>query len=179
MTVDHTEKMRRVMGLWMKSQPTVTAYIASVVRDRHHVEDLVQEVAAAVSMQVDVYDPNRPFLPWALGIARIRILKYLRNRRRDRHVFDDGLLESLAQAHERQADEAANRKAALHDCLKRLPAGSKTILDNRYFNNVPVQEIARSLEKTEGAVSMLLMRIRQRLATCIKRRIAMGPGDEA
>lgn len=179
MSVDHTEKMRRVMGLWMKSQPTVTAYIASVVRDRHHVEDLVQEVAAAVSMQVDVYDADRPFLPWALGIARIRILKYLRSRRRDRHVFDDGLLESLATAHEQQADESASRKAALHDCLQRLPSGSKTLLDNRYFSNVPVKDIASSMQKTEGAVSMLLMRIRQRLATCIRRRLASGPGGEA
>lgn len=57
---DPVNNMRLVTGLWMKHQPTVTAYIASVVRDRHHVEDIAQEVASAISMQVDKYDADRP-----------------------------------------------------------------------------------------------------------------------
>lgn len=176
MSAENSEKMRQMTALWLKSCPTVTAYIASVIRDRHHVEDLVQEVAFTISDQVDKFDSTRPFLPWALGIARIRILKYLRTRKRDRHVFDDGLLDQLAVIHEKQADESSARKAALHDCMKRLSPDRRELLENRYFKDVAVKEIATSVDRTEGAVSMLLLRIRQQLAICIRKRASLDQG---
>lgn len=173
-----TDNMRRVMGLWMKHQPTVTAYIASVVRDRHHVEDLVQEVASAISIKVDQYESDRPFLPWALGIAHRQVLKYLRSRKRDRLVFDEGLLDQLADRHIEQADGSAARKAALHECMQRLTDERKELLNSRYFQRVGVQELAKQLGRTEGAVSMLLLRIRQGLADCIRQRLATPAGGE-
>lgn len=171
MTRDNTDNMRLVMGLWMKHQPTVTAYIASVVRDRHHVEDLAQEVAHAISQQVDKYDADRPFLPWALGIAHRQILKHLRTRKRDRLVFDEALLDQLADQHISQAEGTAARKAALHDCIQRLSADRKKILQERYYDQVAVKEIATQLGKSEGAVSMLLLRVREQLANCIRKRL--------
>lgn len=165
------------MGLWMKHQPTVTAYIASVVRDRHHVEDLTQEVAQVISTQLDQYDQARPFLPWTLGIARNLVLKYLRTRKREKLVFDDGLLDQLAAIHIKQAEGPAARKAALHDCVARLSPDRKKLLSARYEQQVGVNQIAQGLGRTEGAVSMLLLRIRQSLATCIRKRMAMQGED--
>lgn len=179
MRQDDTDKMRQVMGLWMKHQPTVTAYIASVVRDRHHVEDLAQEVASAISLQVDKYETDRPFLPWALGIAHNQVLKYLRSRKRDRLVFDEGLLAQLAEHHIEQVEGSAARKAALHDCIQKLSADRKQLLKSRYFQRVGVQEIAKELGRTEGAVSMLLLRVRQRLARCIRQRLSIQTEGEA
>lgn len=172
MNRDNTDKMRLVMGLWMKHQSTVTAYIASVVRDRHHVEDIAQEVAHAISSQVDRYEADRPFLPWALGIAHNQILKYLRTRKRDRLVFDDGLLDQLAHQHIKQADGSATRKAALHECMQRLNSDRKQLLQDRYFDKVGVKTIAKQLDRSEGAVSMLLLRVRQQLANCIRKRLS-------
>ena len=174
-----TEKMRLVMGLWMKHQPTVSAYVASVVRDRHHVEDVVQEVASAVSMQVDQYDADRPFLPWALGIAHNQMLKYLRGRKRERLVFDDELLERLADQHIEHADSAAARKAALHQCLERLSDDRKKLLESRYFKQIAVQQIAEDAGRTPSAISMTLMRIRQQLANCIRKRLTGETGGQA
>lgn len=172
MSPPNTDNMRLVMGLWMKHQPTVNAYIASVVRDRHHVEDLAQEVAYAISAQVDKYEADRPFLPWALGIAHNQILKYLRTRKRDRLVFDEGLLDQLAQQHIQHAEGAASRKAALHDCMQRLSDDRKKLLQNRYFDRIGVKEMAEQLDRSEGAVSMLLLRVRQQLANCIRKRLS-------
>lgn len=160
------------MGLWMKSQPTVAAYIASVVRDRHHVEDLVQEVASVVASQVDVYEPERPFLPWALGIARNLILKYLRGRSRDPLVFDDALLGGLAEAHTQLAEGSMARKAALHQCVDRLSDERRALIRRRYFQDASVQQLAQEMGRSEAAVSMLLMRIRHSLARCIRQRLS-------
>ncbi|MEM1353832.1 MAG: sigma-70 family RNA polymerase sigma factor [Planctomycetota bacterium] len=156
----------------MKSQPTVAAYIASVVWDRHHVEDLVQEVATVVAEKVDLYEPERPFLPWALGIARNLILKYMQRRSRDPLVFDGDLLGDLAQAHIRLADGAKSRKAALHECVGRLTSQRKDLIEKRYFRGIGIKPLARELGRSEAAVSMLLLRIRQSLARCIRERLA-------
>jgi len=172
MTQHNPNKMGHVMGLWMKHQSTVTAYVASVVRDRHHVEDVVQEVASAIAMQVDRYEVERPFLPWALGIAHNQIHKYLRTRRRDRLVFDDELLARRAAAHMEPAEGGAARKAALHDCIQRLSDERKKLLERRYFDRVAVQELADGLGRTQGAVSMLLLRMREQLANCIRKHLA-------
>lgn len=157
--------------LWMQAQPIVTAYIASVVRDRHHVEDLTQESAAAIASAFDRYDPDKPFTPWALGVARNKVLMYLRTTKRDKHLFDEDLLTGLARAHEELADSLLDRKNALHACLKQLPENSLALMKRRYFDNEKVQAIAESMQRTEGSVSTLLYRIRGALADCINKRL--------
>ncbi|WP_425342258.1 sigma factor, partial [Klebsiella pneumoniae] len=39
---------------------------------RQEAEDIVQDVLISLHVARAAYDPERPFLPWLLGIARIR-----------------------------------------------------------------------------------------------------------
>lgn len=164
--------------LWMQAQPVVTAYIASVVRDRHHIEDLTQETAATIASAFDRYDADRPFTPWALGVARNKVLMYLRTAKRDKHLFDEQLLSGLAEAHQRLAESFVDRKHALHECLEQLPDQSKSLLRRRYFENEQVKAIAASMDRTEGAVSTMLYRLRAALLRCIQQRLKSS-GAEA
>ena len=174
----HPDQMRRMTQLWMQAQPIVTAYIASVVRDRHHVEDLTQETAAAIASAFERYDADKPFTPWALGVARNKVLMYLRTSKRDKHLFDENQLIDLAQAHQSLADTFIERKQALHQCLKSLPETSRSLLLRRYFENEKVNAIAKSMGRTEGAISTTLYRIRGTLAACIRKRMG-GIGANA
>ncbi len=42
------------------------------------------------------FDATRDFRKWAFGVARYEVLAFLRDRARDRHVFDDDLVTKLA-----------------------------------------------------------------------------------
>jgi len=161
---------------WMKAQPVVLAYIASVIYDRHQAEDLTQEVAATVASTFERYEDDKPFVPWAMGIARNKVLHYLRTNRRDRHIFDEDLLEGLAVAHEKQADAMAERRAALEACLDRLPDRSRSTIKLRYMRDLAVNEIADRLGKTPGAVSNLLHRVRVALGECIRKQLEREGG---
>lgn len=44
-------------------------------------EDLVQEVLIAVHTRRHTYDPSQPFTPWLYGIARYKLIDYLRRSR--------------------------------------------------------------------------------------------------
>lgn len=169
-------QMRRLTLLWMKAQPVVAGFVASVVRDRHDAEDLTQEVAAAVASSFDRYDDSQPFTPWAMGVARNKVLHYLRTAKRDRHVFDESLVLGLATAHEKLNDDYDDRRDALVFCLEHVPGNARKVLGLRYVREMEVQKIADQLGKTPGAVSNLLYRTRLALANCIRLRLRESGG---
>lgn len=135
------------------------------------VSDVLQETNRVLWQKAALYDPTRPFLPWALTVARFEVLAHRKRQSRDRLVFDDGLVAQLAGEYERQsAGDGALQ--ALDRCLQKLPTAQRTLLDARYLRGEPVQAIAAREGRAAGAVSALLYRIRAALAECMDRTLA-------
>ena len=115
--------MRDLAGLWVQSQPVISAYISANVIDAHHAEDLVQEVAQVVAEKFAEFDRARSFTSWAMGIARNRLLKYYRSHARDRIVLSETALSRLGEGLERIEHEAEDRREALRICLDEFKVG--------------------------------------------------------
>jgi len=167
-----SREMSELAVQWMRAQPAVNAFIHSSVFDPQDAEELVQDVAAAVVQQYAKYDPDRPFTPWVIGIARKKVLDYLRRHKKDRHVFDSDTLSLLAQAHVEEAGRYDDRKAALRACIKGLKGRSRQVIEMRYQREMPTQTIADRLGITANALFILLHRTRLALAKCIEDRLA-------
>ena len=69
------EKTRQATRLWTLAQPSVSAFVSSVVRDFRDRDDVLQDIAVAVIESIDLYDTERPFVAWAIGVARKGALK--------------------------------------------------------------------------------------------------------
>jgi RNA polymerase sigma-70 factor (ECF subfamily) len=67
--------------------------------------------------------------------------------------------------------EQARRMAALEDCIQNLPEHSAGLVADVYFKGRSTGEIAQQTERKVGAVSMVLLRIRQALRRCIESRL--------
>ena len=106
------ERIRQATRCWTLAQPVVSAFVASVVCDFRDRDDVLQETALAVFDAFDKYDTSRPFNAWALGIARNQVGLYIRKRRRDRLVFDDNVMISLATAFSEISSEESHRFAS-------------------------------------------------------------------
>ncbi len=52
----------------------VAAFVLSIIPDFHQAEDVLQQVAVVLVREFGQFDTSRPFLPWALGIARTWLL---------------------------------------------------------------------------------------------------------
>ncbi|MGV2333979.1 MAG UNVERIFIED_CONTAM: sigma-70 family RNA polymerase sigma factor [Planctomycetaceae bacterium] len=89
------ENTRIVMRQWTLAQPVVSSFIGAMVRDFTDRDDVLQETAVAVLESADRYDQSRPFIAWALGIARNQIRMYLRRDSQQRLVFDESLISQL------------------------------------------------------------------------------------
>ena len=104
------------------------------------------------------------------------MLNHCKKLRRDRLVFSDELLATLAQDLGSRVTEIDDRRAALDACLTKLPAPQRQLLELRYGPKSSIEEIAVSLERSAGSIRQALYRIREALLACIERRLATEAG---
>jgi len=91
----------------------VLSHIRSTVTDFHRAEDLLQETAGTVVEKFSEYDSSKPFLPWALGIARNKVLDALRKSTRDRLVFDESVVTQLSMTYAELQVDASDIQIAV------------------------------------------------------------------
>jgi RNA polymerase sigma-70 factor (ECF subfamily) len=159
-----------IVGLIARHQPEIHRYILSLLPDRMLADDVAQETNLVLWRKAAEYDPAQPFLHWAFTIALYQVKAARRDAGRDRHVFDDSLVELLAA--ECREDSSGDLDRALEKCLQELPERQRELILARYAPGSSVQDLAAARKQTPTALSLALMRIRKALETCIERKLA-------
>jgi len=165
------EKMLRLTALWTRAQPVVAGYVSSVVPNFHDAADILQNVAMVLVIKFDEYDSMRSFERWALGIARNKVLAYYRQKARDKQVFDDDLMERIANAYE----EVGPRLGAIHEalgrCIRKVEEQDRRLLEMWYVDEQKPAEIADLMGIAVGTIYVILHRVRRALKLCIQRQL--------
>lgn len=147
-----------------------------MVRDFSARDDVLQEVAVAVMESFDRYDPNRPFVAWAMGIAQNQVRLHLRRMQRDRLVFDDDVLVQLAVAIEETSPDQSRALGFLRGCLDQLEGRARELCELRYLRDLKPASIAESLGMNANTVAKSLQRLREQLRACIERKATLERG---
>ncbi|MEM9347987.1 MAG: sigma-70 family RNA polymerase sigma factor [Planctomycetota bacterium] len=161
---------------WMKSRHMVAAVVRSLVRDEHHAEDVLQKVAINAATKFEQYDRDREFAHWLIGIAKRQVAQHFREFQRDRHTFDQPLVDQLIEACAEVADELPDRAVALKVCLSKLNERGRDVIDMRYQQNLKPAQIADRVGASPTAVTSLLHRIRKSLEGCVKQQLTKMGG---
>lgn len=169
---DEIDARERLTRHWLESEPAVRAYLFAAIRGFHDAEDVVQQVALTVARRFDEYDPARPFVGWALWLAKSRVIDHFRKQGRERLVFSETLLDELADALAQRQPEGSARLAAMERCLGKLPEKSRQLLSLRYDDDAPMERVASAVDSTAASVRVMLFRIRNLLAECIQTELA-------
>jgi RNA polymerase sigma-70 factor (ECF subfamily) len=156
---------------WVTAQTSVLAFLIASTPQFSDAEDLLQEVAAQAALQFDHYDPDRPFLPWVLGIAKIKIADFYRGRNRERLVFVGEAIEAVAGACLRVQETMIEEQRALRECLQETTGRSRELLLLRYAHDMKPRHIAERLGMSAAAVRVTLSRVRTALSDCVRRRL--------
>lgn len=158
--------------LWAESFDRLRTYVRIFVPNPHDADDVIQETAAAIAKDFDKYDNHRPFLEWAVGIARNRVLQHFRKRDRDhRMVFDLETVKHIEASILTLEPDLSGRQEALERCLEVLPARSRQLIQLKYASNMKAEEIAEQLDLTVHSVYTRLSQLRSSLRDCISRRL--------
>ena len=165
------QQQERFVRLWADAQPAVENYVHALVRNPASAKDLVQETALVLFRRFGEYDGQRPFLGWALGVAKFQVLGFHRDEARSFISFDTELLDQFTELWAQATHTISDKSAALEQCLERLGVRPKQILRLRYFENLNSEEIANRIGSKGGAVRVMLQRLREQLRLCIEQHL--------
>jgi RNA polymerase sigma-70 factor (ECF subfamily) len=152
-------------------QPVLEAFCHANLADRNAAAEVLQETNLKLWKKSADWDPDTGFLPWAFAVARFTILSHFRDQSRDRLVFDPDVVESLADTAESVASELPERREALGHCLQKLGRDQRVLLHAHYVEGRPLREIAKATRRSDSAVKMNMLRLRQSLSECIQRQL--------
>lgn len=167
--IEIREKMTR---LWLSAEPSVRAFVAATVRTSADRDDVVQQIALTIARRFEEYDETRPFLAWTLWLAKSRIIDYYRSQSRQRMILGDDLMDRLAERLVEKQSEQRPKQRALAHCLEKLSSQSRSLIQLRYHDSLPIEQIATAMRSTPGSIRVTLFRIRNALADCIRQRLA-------
>jgi RNA polymerase sigma-70 factor (ECF subfamily) len=161
----------RFLQHFVPAQRALRAYLHAATRDVHETDDLLQEVSNVLWEKFDQYDEGRPFVAWAVGIARLQVLKWRQAKHRARKILSEQALAELAEAAAQAVVEPDPRPAMLAGCMQGLAARARKVIELKYQEGLPIREIAERLGFQVGAIEMALVRARRALRECIERKM--------
>lgn len=150
----------------------MAAFVRSLITDFHQSEEVLQRVAVALVRKYEQYDPGRPFAAWAIGCAKYEVLMFLREKGAERLLFDNALVEQIAQSYGRAEQNPLPIAQFLDECVEELDGRSRRAIQLRYGHNLRTLGIARQMQISDGAARMLLSRARTVLRKCVEIRTA-------
>lgn len=154
----------------LEHRDAIFGYILALVRNWQSAEELFQEVSLVVLQKGQQGEAVERFLPWSREIARRMVLDHWKRGARGRRILGERALDAVDRAFEERDEEpaATDLLRSLRRCLEKLPGHLRRIVDLRYSESLPLDEIARRLERSAGSVQVALSRIRMRLHDCTK-----------
>lgn len=170
-------KQSRFAEVYISNQERLKGYVYSLVANWNDAEEVFQRTSLLLWRKWEQFDQDREFLPWAFGIARIEVKRFLSERNRQQKMLSDSAMETLDTVIVQNADGLQDRLAALEHCVRKLPARQRSILWASYRKSASIEEVGQLFGLSANAVYKRLRKIREQLHRCIDIRLsAWGEG---
>ena len=152
----------RFAELYERNFDRVYAYVSRRLADRSAVEDVTAEVFRRALANLGQFEwRGTPFAAWLLRIAANAVTDQWRRVSREQPMLEaDGLESAPADP---TGIDAVERRALLFRVVRILPADQRRVIEMRFAHEKGVREIARELNRSEGAVKQLQFRAIQNL----------------
>lgn len=155
--------------LMTEHQGRLFAYVYSLLGNPDAANDVLQEVNVILWRDSKEFRAGSNFKAWAFRVAHFQVMAWRQRQIRDRLVFEDDMLEVLANG-AREADEMFDRRQErLTGCLEKLTPQHREMIRRRYAEGRSLQDLAAERGMTANAMMQALFRIRQRLMQCVSR----------
>jgi RNA polymerase sigma-70 factor (ECF subfamily) len=154
--------------LFARHQVRVYRFVLRLVRNEATAEDLISEVFLDVWRQAGKFEGRSAVSTWMLGIARFKALSVLRKRP------EEELDEETAERIEDHADDPEtalakkDKAAVLRECLSKLSADHREIVDLVYYHEKSVEEVAGIVGIPEATVKTRMFYARKKLSELLK-----------
>lgn len=142
MTAAENDRHDRFLRLYVEHEEALRGFVRSLVPTLEDAREVMQQTAAVLWRK---FDDSADFRPWAFGVAKFEALAFLRDRARDRHVFGDEVLALLEAEAMKAAQLSEQEERALEQCLQKLPAAQRELVETAYAPGGPSRAAMRRL----------------------------------
>ena len=156
---------------WAQARPVVLGYLVTATGDFHDAEDLAQRVAITLANKMESYDPSRPFGAFAIGMAKMEVLRWRRESAHDRLRFSEDAIERLTDAFVQIEPETDARLELLPACLDLLQGKAKEALLLTYRDDLSGEAAAKKLGTSVGNLFSMLSRARAQVRKCVEEKM--------
>lgn len=142
-------------------------------------EDLIQNTLLECVRSRGRFRGDAPFRAYLFGVARHRLLHFLRAKGTNRIDFD-GEQNSVADVDPRPSTVIARRAEhrLLLDAIRRIPIELQVALELHYWEDLSTAELAVALEIPQGTVKSRLRRGREALEAELE-KLARNPDERS
>jgi RNA polymerase sigma-70 factor (ECF subfamily) len=131
----------------------IYAFIANRVQDRNEVQDLTSDVFHNALANLSKFEwRGVPFAAWLYRIAANALADHFR-----RQTKEEASTETVPGSWEIDVAESEDR-ARLYKLVDDLPADQHRVITMRFADQKSIREIARELQRSEGAIKQLQFR---------------------
>ena len=120
----------------------------------------------------DQFQPGTDFAAWACQIAYWEVRRARQKFARSKVLFNQEVVDSIAQTATEMIPEISARHEALAHCLQKLPARDRELVLTRYEPGCGVELAAQRSGRSLEAAYKALGRIRKLLLDCISHQLA-------
>ena len=166
------QQHEQFLRLLAEHEPALRTFVRSLLPSRGDAAEVMQSVAVVLWQKFATFDATRDFRKWAFGVARYEALAHLRDQARDRLVFNDELVDRLADEAAAAAQQHDAQREALEACLQKLPEAQRTLVLGAYAQGSRIDALAAQRGQTAMSLYKALQRIRQALLECVRRGAA-------
>jgi RNA polymerase sigma-70 factor (ECF subfamily) len=152
-------------------QRRIFSYIYTLVPDRHNAEDILQETSLVICEIFADFEPGTDFVAWACQIAYWEVRRARQKFARAKVIFDQDIVDAIAETAGAMTDEVTHRHEALAHCLRKLHPRDRELVLTRYEPGSGVEEAAQRSGRTLEAAYKALGRIRKLLLDCVTQRM--------
>jgi len=166
----HTEDFGELVRRY---HPRLRSVLSYYCRSAEEVEENAQDAFVSAFESLEQFNVDSSFYAWLRAIALNAFRKEVRRKAvRARHA--DGYLRQV-QLKSLEVDpcgDIADVKAgALDHCLEQLPDEQTAALKAKYSDGASARQIAERFKRSEGAVRVWLLRIRETLRRCVESKL--------
>jgi RNA polymerase sigma-70 factor len=165
------DRQAEFVRLLTQHSSRIFGFVLALCVNRSDAEDVFQNTSVVLWEKFDTYEPGTNFLAWACRIAYFEALYDRRKTSRVR-TLSDGAWQALAGDALATTDEKLDRQEALAGCLEKLSPADRDLLEQKYFRQRSVAEIAESCSRSIHSIYRALSRVHDWLLECIRRSLA-------
>lgn len=165
----HPLPSEEFVSLLTNLQSELWTFLLTLMPGHPDVGDVLQKTNVVLWAKRETFESGTNFRAWAFTVARYEVKGHLKSvSRRPVFVFDEDVLDCLAEEAFSSIAPSFSRLEALEHCLSKIRPEDRLLLEHRYQSGKSLEAFASAHKRSISGLSVTLFRLRSLLRRCIE-----------